>query len=161
MTRRHPNVVNPDEVEWIEMGHGDKFAMKGKTLARAAGGQGLGCSYYEIAPGKRPFPYHCHFANEEAVFVLEGEGTLRIGKEEVPLRAGDYVAMPPGEEHAHQVINTSAAPLKHLCMSTMISPEVVKYPDSNKLAASAGRRPNFTLRAIFPLGAAVDYWDGE
>ena len=112
--------------------------VKTKRLGAAAGGKKLGCSLYEQPPGKRAFPYHCHFANEEAVYVLEGEGTLRIGAKEVPLRAGDYVALPVGEETAHQIINSSTATLRYLCFSTSIEPEVVKYPDSGKVGLMAG-----------------------
>jgi uncharacterized cupin superfamily protein len=127
-----------------------------------AGGQKLGCSLYEQPPGKRAFQYHFHTANEEAVYVLEGEGTLRIGAREVPLRAGDYVALPVGEETAHQVINTSGSTLRYLCISTMLEPEIVKYPDTNKIGIMAGLPPAPALRAILRLGGEpVDYWDGE
>ena len=80
----------------------------------------------------------------------------------VPLRAGDYVAFPVGEETAHQIINSSTGVLRYLCMSTMIEPELVKYPDTNKIGVVAGRAPAPVFRAIFRLGGEpVDYWDGE
>ena len=161
MSDRHPNVINAADLPWQDRGHGDRFAVKTKRLGAAAGGKKLGCSLYEQPPGKRAFPYHCHFANEEAVYVLEGEGTLRIGAKEVPLRAGDYVALPVGEETAHQIINTSAVTLRYLCFSTSIEPELVKYPDSGKVGLMAGFPPNPAFRAILRLGEPVDYWDGE
>jgi uncharacterized cupin superfamily protein len=158
---KHPNVVSGDDLPWNELGHGDKFAARSKRLGSAAGGKKLGCSLYEVPPGKRPFPYHAHFGNEEAIYVLAGEGTLRLGGVEVPLKAGDYAAMPVGEVHAHQVINTSSETLRLLCFSTMLEPEIVKYPDSNKLGAMAGYPPTPALRAIVKLDSTVDYWLGE
>ncbi len=161
MSDRHPNVVNEADVPWQEYGHGERYALRDRWLAAAAGGQKLGCSLYEQQPGKRAFPFHCHFANEEAVYVLAGAGTLRIGDREVPLRAGDYVALPAGEATAHQIINTSDDVLRYLCMSTMIEPDVIKYPDSGKVMAAVGPPDQRTMRLIVPIAAAVDYWDGE
>lgn len=158
---RHPNVKNEADLEWHEHSRGDRFAARTKYLGHFAGGQKLGCSLCELPPGKAAWPYHCHYANEEAMYVLAGRGTLRIGEHEVPLRPGDYVAFPVGEATAHQVINTSDAPLRYIIVSTMLEPEVVKYPDSGKISASAGHRPNGTLRAIFRADTEVDYWDGE
>ena len=72
------------------------FSFVRKRLGAAAGGQKIGASWFELQPGKKAFPFHYHLANEEAVFVLEGEGMLRNDKEEIPLRAGEYIAFPPG-----------------------------------------------------------------
>jgi uncharacterized cupin superfamily protein len=55
-----------------------------------------------------------HYAHEEMFVVLEGEGSLRVAGEMLPVRAGDVVFIPPGAESPHQFINTSAAPLKYL-----------------------------------------------
>lgn len=36
-------------------------------------------------------------------YVLEGEGELHIGDQTVPLKAGDGIFIPPGEEHKHML----------------------------------------------------------
>ena len=156
MSDRHPNVVNTADLPWQDRGHGDRFAVKTKRLGAAAGGKKLGCSLYEQPPGKRAFPYHCHFANEEAVYVLEGEGTLRVAGEMLPVRAGDVVFIPPGPEYPHQFVNTSSAPMKYLSISTQERPEICQYPDSGKYGAFD--RP---FRAVQRIGSSLDYWDGE
>jgi uncharacterized cupin superfamily protein len=92
----HPNVVNADGLEWSEQSHGDTFGHLRRKLSAAAGGERLGCSMYEVPPGRKAWPRHYHLANEEAIFVLEGSGTLRIGDAEVPVSRGDYAAFPPG-----------------------------------------------------------------
>ena len=131
-----------------------------------AGGRKLGCSLYELEPGKQAFPYHYHTANEEAIYVLEGEGTIRLPEGERPIGKGDYIALPADESGAHQVINTSGQPLRYLCVSTMISPEVAVYPDSQKIGFFSSAAPgeaNFpeTLYGFLKLDTRVDYWEGE
>jgi uncharacterized cupin superfamily protein len=60
----------------------------------------------------------------------------------------------------------SKAPLRYLAVSTMLLPELVEYPDSGKLAVSAGTqggRPAApdAIRHITRLKDGVDYWEGE
>jgi uncharacterized cupin superfamily protein len=49
--------------------------------------------------------------------------------------------------------------LRYLCFSTMREPEVLVYPDSDKIGVrgEAPGAPNKNLRA----DAEVDYWEGE
>jgi uncharacterized cupin superfamily protein len=133
------------------------FGYRRKRLGVAAGGQQLGASWFEIAPGKKAFPFHYHLANEEALFVLEGEGVLRAGEEEVSLRTGDYVSFPPGPP-GHQVINRGAGPLRYLTVSTMIEPEVAVYPDSKKVGLLSRAQG---MASVHRQGDAVDYYEGE
>ncbi len=160
--RRHPNVINLDEIPTGTSEHG-RFAYTARRLGVPTGGKGLGCSWFELAPGKTAFPNHWHSANEEAIYVLAGAGTLRLGAARVAVRAGDYVALPSGPAGTHQLLNTGDAPLQYLCISTMHPVEVVGYPDSKKTAAFAldpvTREP--WARAVYPAGAEVDYYAGE
>ena len=87
-TRRHKQVVSVQEVDAREQKQGG-FAQSSRRLGAAAGGNALGCSHYELPPGKTSFPYHFHSAIEEALYILEGHGTLRIGPDRVDVRAGD------------------------------------------------------------------------
>lgn len=116
----------------------------------------LGAGYDELAPGKRGCPYHYHLAQEEMFVILEGEGTLRVADQMLPLRAGDVVTIPPGPEYPHQVINTSNAVLKYLSISTQERPEICFYPDSNKFGAF---HPG--ARLLGRSETNLDYWDGE
>jgi uncharacterized cupin superfamily protein len=73
--------------------------------------------------------------------------------------------MPPGPDHAHQLLNESDAPLRYLCLSTMPTTEVVGYPDSGKVGVmtmgSVDDFPKGWLRGIYKADAQVDYYDGE
>jgi uncharacterized cupin superfamily protein len=104
---------------------------------------------------------HAHLNNEEAIFMLHGRGTLRIGKERVPVRPGDWIALPAGEEHAHQLLADQGEELSYLAISTMNDADIVVYPDSGKAQAAAGV-PGAGFRKIFRLADGnVGYWEGE
>lgn len=159
--------VRADEVEWVESKHGEHHQLVSKQLGKAAGGERLGCTLVELAPGKRSWPYHFHLANEEAIYVLEGRGLLRLGGELLRVEAGSYVALPAHPSAAHQMLNDTGAPLRYLCMSTMEQPDVAVYPDSNKVAVFGGTPPggndeDVTYFALLRGDAHVtDYWAGE
>jgi len=130
-------------------------------LAQGTAARKLGASIDTVAPGKRSCPYHFHYAREEMFVVLEGQGTLRVADEELPIAAGDVIFIPPGPEYPHQIINTSGAPLKYLSIGTTDSPELVEYPDSGKYAAAAWREDGSIVHRIQRAENSVDYWDGE
>jgi len=142
---RHPNIINEEELQWKISDHGENFASGRKILGAATGASQFGCSLYEVKPGKRAFPYHAHASNEESIYVLEGEGTLRLGKEggedSIPLKKGDYITLPASLDMAHQLINSGEKILKYLCFSTLKDPEVVRYPDSNKVGMLTSKAP--------------------
>lgn len=122
------------------------------------GAQKLGYNITVVPSGKRAFPFHNHYANEEMFFILEGEGEVRMGTEQHPIKKGDFIASPAGTgvEHAHQIINTSDAELKYLAVSTKISPELAEYPDSGKFGVLA---ENF--RFVGNAKDSLDYWEGN
>ncbi len=160
-TRRHPNVVHHDEVPTMPMEKG-KHRLKMRRLGSAAGSQTLGGTLTELAPGAVSFPFHYHCATEEAIYVVSGTGTARIGDARVQVRAGDWIAYPVGPEHAHQMINDGTEPLIYLCVSSNSAKvDVVGYPDSRKVAASAGTFDKPIHRWISRQGESLDYWDGE
>lgn len=156
--------TNTDDLEWSTTEKGET-AFKRKKLATAAGGERLGCSLYELPEGRRAWPYHYHTENEEAIFVLDGTGTLRLDGDALSLEAGDYVALPADERGAHRVVNDSGGVLRYLVMSTMEDPDVTVYPDSEKFGVYVGSPPGGeaerSLEGYYPIDAAVDYWAGE
>ncbi|HKJ00404.1 MAG TPA: cupin domain-containing protein [bacterium] len=161
---RHPHIVNVNDLEWIVTEHG-RFGAERKAFTAPAGGRQLGFSLYRVPPGKSAFPAHLHHANEEAIYVLSGSGTLRLGEQRHPVGPGDYIALPAGPP-AHQLLNTGVAPLEYLCVSTMIHPEVSEYPDSGKFgvmtdSAPGGDKAQRRLSGFYKTADAVDYYEGE
>ena len=163
---RHPQVVNADEVPSTNLSYGNRFQLTRKQLGMAAGARKLGCTLVELPPGKRSWPLHYHAANEEALYIFEGQGRVRIGDCDVPVQAGDYVALLSGPDGAHQTFNDSTAVLRYLCISTMIEPEVNFYPESNRVgffagSAPGGNREQRFLEGFVSLDARLDCWAGE
>ena len=154
--------VNESDIEWSESDHGDA-QFRRKQLGEAAGGEQLGCSLYELPPGKQSWPYHYHTANEEAIYVLTGEGLLRADDGEHDLTTGDFVTFPADERGGHQVVNDSETTLRYLAVSTMNEPDVTVYPEMEKIGVFAGAPPGGrderSLHGYYPLDADVGYWD--
>ena len=117
----------------------------------------LGAGYDVLAPGKRSCPYHFHHAQEEMFVILEGDGTLRVAGEMLPVRAGDVVFIPPGPEYPHQFINTSDAPMtlpQHQHAGAAGDLRVPGLGQGVRLRARAAHAPA-------PGAIRSDYWDGE
>lgn len=149
---------------WSEAAHGDKFQRGHIPLTNLNDDNYLGCGAFKVEPGKRAFPKHAHLANDEALFIVSGKGALTIGDETDAVTAGDFVMLPRGEEFAHVLVNDGDESLVYLCISTMVMPEVVHYPDSGKLGVLGSK----DFWAAGDAGVSgfykpnpVGYWDGE
>lgn len=174
--------VNETELEWTETDRGEA-RFKRKQLAEAADGDPIGCSLYELPPGHKSWPFHYHTANEEAIYVLEGTGTIRLataadepGVDEPEadhagpdgtheLAAGTYVALPADESGGHRVLNDSDGRLRYLAISTMVEPDVTVYPDSGTFGVYVGSPPGGreerSLEGYYDAEDTVGYWDDE
>ncbi len=156
--------VNADDLEWTELTEGT-MNVRRKQLGEAADGERLGCSLYELPAGSESWPYHYHTANEEAMYVLDGTGSLRLDGDTHSIAVGDYVQFPADETGGHKVVNDSDGPVRYLLFSTMNEPDVSVYPDSEKLGvfvgAPPGGREERSLSGYYPIEGDVDYWEGE
>jgi len=137
------------------------YESQGTRLATGTAARQLGASVDILPPGKRSCPYHLHHAEEEMFIVLEGQGTLRVAGEMLPIRAGDVMFIPAGPEYPHQIINTSDAPMKYLSIGTVAAVEVCEYPDSGKFYASAEVEGKRVFSGLQRNTNGLDYWEGE
>lgn len=160
-------IVTLADLPLTDHGNGARYQARAAQVAGRLGLKGLGARLVELPPGKRAWPRHHHYANEELVVILEGQGLWRFGAESRPVRAGDVLGAPAGgPETAHQLENDSDAPLRYLVVSTMHAPDVMGYPDSGKVAIFAGAPPGGdkaarTLEYVGRLGPTAGYWEGE
>jgi uncharacterized cupin superfamily protein len=81
-----------------------------RNLGKATGSVNVGFGIDRLSPGERSSFTHAHLHEEEIVYVLEGECSVRLvepGKEprEVPLRAGHAVTFVAGTRLAHCFVN--------------------------------------------------------
>ena len=56
---------------------------------------------------------HYHAKTEEIYYITQGTGRLRVGEEIREVRAGDAIAIPPGQRH--KLWNTGTESLRLLC----------------------------------------------
>lgn len=154
-------IRNFNEVPLTRLLRQPHYDAQGSRLARGTAAQKLGASFDILEPGKRGCPYHLHHAQEEMFVILEGNATLRVAGEMLPVKAGDVIFMPAGPEYPHQIINTSDAPVRYLSISTMETPEICEYPDSGKFLAEGSLKSATPFEAIRHAGESADYWEGE
>jgi uncharacterized cupin superfamily protein len=149
---RPPTIVALDDVAPEDFaGGGDVVAVR-RDLGDVVGSTRTGVGHLVVAPGALSGPPHCHAAEEEIFFVLDGDGTLVLGDEEHPVRTGSVVARPPGTGVAH-AFRAGDAPLTLLAFGTREPNDIVFFPRSGKVGLR-GVRARFFIQQ-------VEYWDGE
>ncbi|MEN3281836.1 MAG: hypothetical protein V7607_2976 [Solirubrobacteraceae bacterium] len=149
--QRPPTIVNVDDVAPREARRGDVAAERRK-LGEALGSRRSGIQRMVVEPGALSYPPHCHSSEEELFVVLDGSGSLLLGDDEHPLRAGSVVARPPGTGVAH-AFRAGDEPLTLLAYSSRDPNDICFYPRSGKVSLRG-------IKAIFRV-QRVDYWDGE
>lgn len=158
-------VINLDELEYEEFGHGEKFNASLGEVSPKIGASKLGYSVVQLKPGKRAWPYHSHHVNEEMFFILDGKGTLRHAGKEYAIRKGDFISAPADPAQPHQIVNTSDELLSYIALGTAEPTDVFLYPDSGKYGVWHGRKRDGSDPHAFLVFArksdSVDYWDGE
>ena len=155
-------VLNLDEVEFDDVEENGRYTSSRGSIGRRIGARKLGYNLTVLPPGKVQCPFHCHHAEEEMFFILEGEGELRFGDRRHLIRKHDVICCPTGgPEVAHQIVNTGTTTMRYLAISTLAEVEVCEYPDSGKLSVVTGKPGEPGLGKVFRAEASVDYYDRE
>jgi len=81
---------------------------RGETISAVLG-------VHEHPPGIEPIVPHCHNEVEETVYIVSGEGTVKLGEDPHTMKEYDFGAgscwyVPPG--CYHQIINTGGSAIK-------------------------------------------------
>ena len=105
-----------------------------------------------LAAGAEGFPPHAHAAEHEIFVVLDGEGAVRLGDDEHPVRPGSVVDRPAASRVAHSFV-AGGGSLDLLAWGTRVVNDYVVYPRSGK-ASLRGIGVRFRPEQL-------DYWDGE
>ena len=137
------------------------FRSKRARIGYELGTELIGCSLWELPPGEAAYPYHFHYADEELVIVLSGRPTLRTPEENRELDEGEVLHFPLGEEGVHQIYNPTDETATFLAISSHGRPDVIVYPDTNKIGFGERLPRGGGLRAFFSREDGVDYFEGE
>ena len=146
---RPPTIVNVADVEEREFERGPTKA-KGRFIARHLGARRTSLNWSEIAPGATAARPHCHSGIEELFVVLGGEGVVRLGDEEHPVREGSLVCRPAASQVPHS-FHAGDGPLTLLAYSDINNDDMVLYPESGKVLLVG-------LGVVFKP-EQVPYWD--
>lgn len=173
---RHMYIVNQKEIPWKSMDDPNNPLLQNpkkpkgiggvyKSLSTAANGERrslLGCSICEVPPRHALYPFHAHACRIEALYILNGTGTIRLGDERFSVGVGDYVNLPADISLPHQLLNTGKETLRYLVLDRKEpgSSDVVSYPESNKTAAIAYTEAGPRVR-FFNDSDQKGFYDGE
>jgi len=152
--------VNVFDDEWSD-GYPQHDGWRANYKRVRAGSLAVGI--YELLPGQTQCPYHFHHGNDELLIVLDGAPTLRTPDGEEELRPGDTAPFPAGRDGAHQIVNRTDTAVRYVIAARHVTPEVVEYPDSGKLAAMAHSESQRggPLWTWHRFDDAVGFFDGE
>ncbi|HSR10218.1 MAG TPA: cupin domain-containing protein [Thermodesulfobacteriota bacterium] len=67
--------------------------------AKTVGAKGISLRVTDVLPGQTCTPGHIHTECEEVIFILSGQGEIKIGDEVFPMKTGDAVYLPTGVGH--------------------------------------------------------------
>ncbi len=156
--RTMPNINHP---EFDEPREHPGFRARRARIGYQLGSERIGLSLWEVDPGQAAYPYHFHLTEEELVVVLDGELTLRTPEGERELEMGEVVRFARGRGRRSSDHQPLAAIARFLSTSTNGEPDIVFYPDSDKVGAAGAAAARWWGAAVLPPGDAVDYYDGE
>jgi uncharacterized cupin superfamily protein len=104
-------------------------------LGDAAGLTQFGVNLLRLPPGQWSSQRHWHSAEDELVYVLDGEGVLVTDEGEQILRPGDCAGFPAGAPNGHHIQNRSDRVLVMLEVgSRRVTEDACAYPDIDMLA---------------------------
>ncbi|HEY9218420.1 MAG TPA: cupin domain-containing protein [Phenylobacterium sp.] len=95
-----------------------------QALGDAAGLDQFGVNLLTLEPGAWSSQRHWHTAEDEFVYVLEGEVVLVTDDGEETLRPGDSAGFRAGDPNGHHLINRTDAPARILEVGTRTPPGV-------------------------------------
>jgi uncharacterized cupin superfamily protein len=101
------------------------------------GAKRWGGTLYEWAAGEAS-SYHWQMGEEECAVVVFGTPTLRTPDGERVLQPWECVWFVRGPDGAHGFRNDTDEPVRVVMFSTVSDPELVVYPDDDKIGVIAG-----------------------
>ena len=110
-------------------------------LARTAGLTRVGVNIGRVPPGKEAFVYHRHNAEEEWVYILEGEAVSDIEGDKEKVGPGAFIAYPAGV--AHNLANAGDSDLVYLMGGENSPVEIADFPRHGKRLLKSDQRHEF------------------
>lgn len=127
--------ITPDEVKRrASDGKNDPCGAYETLLFSDTGGlTQFGARVEILPPGSSSALKHWHSAEDEMVYMLEGEALLHEGDESTVLRKGDAATFRAGDPVGHRIENASDRDLSYLVIGTRSATDTVTYPDNDRI----------------------------
>jgi len=106
-----------------------------RALGTAAGLKNFGVNLTELPPGCWSSQRHWHSAQDEFIYVIEGEVTLITDAGETLLKPGMSAGFPAGKPDGHHLINKSGKTAKYLEVGDRTPGDKAEYPDVDMRAS--------------------------
>ncbi len=100
-----------------------------KRLGNAVGLDQFGVNLTRLKPGMQSSQRHWHGAEDELVYILEGEVVLCENDGETRLKPGDAAGWKAGVANGHCLVNRSDRDAVYLEIGTRAKRDRVDYPD--------------------------------
>lgn len=105
----HDTPLSPVQMDGVQ---GASMAV---MVGREDGAPNFALRHFTVDPGGHT-PRHSHDYEHE-VFIVEGGGTILLGGQERPIKAGDVIYVPADHEHQFKARNTDdPIGLRFLCL---------------------------------------------
>lgn len=111
--------------------------VRGLPLSRATGLTRAAVTLFRVPPGRESFAYHCHYAEEEWLYILAGRGVAVIDAVEYEVGPGDFMGFPTPSV-AHLLTNPFDEELVYLAGGEIRACEVADFPRAGKRLVRSG-----------------------
>jgi uncharacterized cupin superfamily protein len=106
---------------------------RSEWISEAGGLTQFGALIEILPPGSRSSIKHWHSAEDEMIYVLDGEITLVEGNTETVLRPGDAATFRAGDPVGHYLENRSNLPTRCLTVGTRAPIDTITCPDHDRI----------------------------
>jgi uncharacterized cupin superfamily protein len=149
MADSKPDIMNPMAVEpSFGSSYPAEFASvcekrEKRRLGDAFGLTNFGVNLVRLAPGSASAHRHWHSAQDEFVYILEGEATLVTDGGETVMAPGTMMGFPANRPDGHQLVNNSKGEVLYLEIGDRSGGDEVDYPDIDLLMRFIGDERRF------------------
>ncbi|HEX3216124.1 MAG TPA: cupin domain-containing protein [Aestuariivirgaceae bacterium] len=118
-----------------------------KALGDAGGLTQFGVKLVRLEPGAASSQRHWHEAEDEFVYMLDGELVLVESNGETRMVPGDAAAFPAGVANGHHLVNRTDRDATFLVVGTRASRERCHYPDLDLMFVADDVGERYTNRS--------------
>ena len=133
-----PKIVNLETLPWTRWGTGEGIAVEIRDPARKVGSSQCGLRVYRLAPGDAiDAASPPSAARGDVPDPLRKRHAPPRRPRDVPVKAGDFILYPAGDEAAHTFVNSGTEPMEYVATGNRVAYEVCEYPEEGTVYVEA------------------------